>query len=141
MNQTAYIRMVEGSTVPSVSMDELKDLLVKYIDQTTLTGKQLDWDYADAAFPYTIENNPVGDKQWFYLKGKNPLYKYIVLGLGSDTTEDQEVSHYIQMVLPENSTHGDKAKGNEFCKYLGRQLKAELQLFNGRIMYYNPRKL
>jgi hypothetical protein len=139
MSQSAYINFVEGSAVTSMSLDELKQQLLHYREQTALTGKQLDWDYADAAFPYTIETKPEGEGKWFYLKGKNNLYKYIVFGVGSKKVDDEE-KHFIQVVLPDDSTHGDKAKANEFCKYLGRHLKAELHLFNGRIMYLNPRK-
>jgi hypothetical protein len=139
MSQSAYINFVEGSAVTSMNLDELKQQLLHYREQTALTGKQLDWDYADAAFPYTIETKPEGEGKWFYLKGKNNLYKYIVFGVGSKKVDDEE-KHFIQVVLPDDSTHGDKAKANEFCKYLGRHLKAELHLFNGRIMYLNPRK-
>lgn len=60
-----------------------------------------------------------------------------------EETEDEPADrkrHYIQFVLPNNATHGDKAKGNELCKHFANKLKAELHLFNGRIMYFNPRK-
>ncbi len=75
----------------------------------------------------------------FFLKGTNPLYKYIVMGVGTEKNGDAE-RHFVQMVLPDGCTHGDKSKGNEFSKYLGKLWKAELQLFNGRTMYFNPRK-
>ncbi|WP_274361606.1 DUF1885 family protein [Paenibacillus thermotolerans] len=139
MSQSAALYFVDGSEAPSVTLDELKQHLLHYRDQLELTGKQLGWSYSEAAFPYTIESKPEGDGVWFYLKGKNELYKYIVFGVGKETTEDGE-RHFIQVVLPDGSTHGDKAKANEFCKYLGRQLKTETHLFNGRIMYFNPRK-
>ncbi|MEB3102954.1 DUF1885 family protein [Ferviditalea candida] len=139
MSQSAYIKFVEGSPVSSVSLDELKAQLLNYKEQTAKTGQQLDWDYADAAFPYEFAAKPEGENRWFYLKGKNSLYKYIVFGIGSEMQNDREIS-YIQVVLPDDCTHGDKAKGNEFCKYLGKVWQAELHLFNGRIMYFNPRK-
>lgn len=137
--QSAYIYFVEGSAVSSLTLDELKGHLERYKEQTALTGKQLGWDYAGAAFPYTIETKTEGQGQWFYLKGTNPLYKYILFGVGSKTVEDRE-KHYVQVTLPDDATHGDKGKANELCKYLARHLKAELHLFNGRIMYFNPRK-
>lgn len=70
---------------------------------------------------------------------------------GSDAEDDSEGEseaespegnkrHFIQFVLPEGATHGDKAKGNEFVKHFAKKLKAELHLFNGRVMYFNPRK-
>lgn len=139
MSQNAYIKLVAGSTVPTLTLDELKEKLLHYREQLSLTAKQLGWEYDDAGFPYTIETKPEGENKWFYLKGTNPLYKYMVMGVGSSTENDEE-RHFIQVVLPYDATHGDKSKGNEFCKHLGKQLKAELHLFNGRIMYFNPRK-
>jgi hypothetical protein len=139
MSQSAYIKLVEGSTASSLNLDEVKKELLGYQNQTSNTGQQLDWEYADAAFPYTIETKPEGEGKWFYLKGKNSLYKYIVVGVDSEVVEEEK-RHFIQIVLPDDCTHGDKSKGNEFSKYLGRRLKAELHLFNGRVMYFNPRK-
>lgn len=139
MAQSAYIKFVEGSAVASLTLDELKNSLEHYREQLTLTGKQLDWEYDDAGFPYTIETKPEAEGKWFYLKGKNPLYKYILMGVGTEASNDSQ-QHYVQVVLPDDSTNGDKAKGNEFCKYLGRLWKAELHLFNGRTMFFNPRK-
>ncbi len=139
MSQSAFIYFVQGSAVPSVTVDEVKQQLLHYKEQTALTGRQLGWDYADAAFPYTIETKPEAGESWFYLKGKNDLYKYIIFGVGHKEDGGEE-RHFVQVVLPDDCTHGDKAKGNEFCKYLARAWKAELHLFNGRIMYFNPRK-
>jgi len=139
MSQSAYITFVEGSTVTEMSLEDVKQSLLHYKEQTALTGKQLDWDYAEAAFPYTIETRPGEEQQWFYLKGALPRYKYILFGVGSRVENDQE-RHYIQVVLPEEATHGDKAKGNELCKYIAKANKAELCMFNGRTFYFNPRK-
>jgi len=136
MSQSAFITFVDGSEVASITLDELKGQLLHYREQTQLTGEQLGWDYAKAAFPYTIETKPGQEQEWFYLKGSNPLYRHIVFGVG----EKEDFRRYVQMVLPDDATHGDKAKGNELCKYLAKKWKAELTLFNGRIMYYNPRK-
>lgn len=139
MAQSAYLYLVDGSAVPSVTLEELKQQLLHYKQQTALTGQQLGWNYAESAFPYTIETKPEGEGKWFYLKGIEPSYRYLLFGVGTRTTQDRE-RHFIQIVLPDGATHGDKAKGNEFCKYLAKHYKAELHLFNGRIMYYNPRK-
>jgi hypothetical protein len=139
MSQSAYIKFVQGSAVASLTLDELKEQLLHYKDQLAKTAEQLGWEYDDAGFPYTIETKPEGEGKWFYLKGKNQLYKYIVFGVGSEKVGEEE-QHFVQVVLPDGATHGDKAKGNEFCKHLARHLKAELHLFNGRIMYFNPRK-
>ncbi|MFF2484194.1 DUF1885 family protein [Paenibacillus sp. NPDC058071] len=131
MSQSAFIKLVQGSSRQELSLSELKENLLHYRDQTDLTGRQLDWDYAGAAFPYTIETKQ--DDRWFYLKGTHPSYKYIIFG----TTEEGRA---VQVVLPDESTHGDKSKANELCKYLAKQWQAELKLFNGRTIYYNPRK-
>lgn len=139
MSQSAYIHFVQGSAVASLTLDELKQQLLQYRSQAALTGQQLEWDYADAAFPYTIVTKPEAEDQWFYLKGTSTLYKYILFGVGSKE-DDGATHHHIQIVLPEDATHGDKSKANEFCKYLATKLKAELHLFNKRIMYFNPRK-
>ncbi|MCZ8518923.1 MULTISPECIES: DUF1885 family protein [Paenibacillus] len=139
MAQSAYIKFVDGSARSTLTLDELKAQLLHYKDQLAQTGRQLGWDYDDAGFPYTIETKPESGNVWFYLKGTNPLYKYIVMGIGSETDGETE-RHFLQVVLPDDATHGDKSKGNEFCKYFGRLWKAELHLFNGRTMYFNPRK-
>jgi hypothetical protein len=137
LSQSAYIRLVEGSAVEQLTLDGVKEQLHRYREQTALTGQQLGWEYAEAAFPYTIETKP--GEEWFYLKGSDPLYRYIVFGVGSEEADGQE-RHYVQVVLPDDATHGDKAKGNELCKYMAKHLLAELTLFNGRTIYYNPRK-
>ncbi|MEC0212385.1 DUF1885 family protein [Paenibacillus ehimensis] len=139
MAQSAYIKFVEGSAVSSLTLDELKARLEHYREQLALTGKQLNWEYDEAGFPYEIQTKPEGEGKWFYLKATSPRYKYIVAGVGSETSGETQ-RHYVQFVLPEDATHGDKAKGNEFCKYLAKLWKAELHLFNGRTMYFNPRK-
>ncbi|GAA0350515.1 DUF1885 family protein [Bacillus horti] len=146
MGQSAYIRLVDASTTQTVQLQDIKDKFHRYIDMTTKTGNQLDWGYAEAAFPYTLVEKPEGKDHWFYLKGSNPLYKYIVVGVGTDQAnqaeggEQAEESQFIQVVLPDGATHGDKSKANEFCKYLAKEFKAQLDLFNGRRMYYYPRK-
>lgn len=140
MAQSAYIKFVEGSAVPSVSLEQLKEQLLHYKQQLSLTGRQLGWEYDDAGFPYTIETKPEGKDTWFFLKGINPKYRHIVLGVNPEPGEGAASPPYVQIVLPDDCTHGDKGKGNEFCKYLARLWKAELHLFNGRTMYFNPRK-
>jgi hypothetical protein len=164
MSQRAHIKLVGTSVLQSITIDDLKTQLTHYKDQLTQTGSQLDWDYADAAFPYTIEQNPEGENQWFYLKGNNPLYRYIAFGVENPTPETLQIPEaseamvgegegtevpaqanvtepsIIQVILPDGSTIGDKSKGNELCKYLGKVWKAEVHMFNGRIMYFNPRK-
>ncbi|MBW7473596.1 DUF1885 family protein [Paenibacillus oenotherae] len=139
MSQSAYIKFVEGSTVERLSLDEVKEQLQRYRKQTSLTGQQLGWDYTEAAFPYTLEAKPGEEHLWFYLKGTSPQYNYILFGTGSEQDGEKETAH-IQVVLPDSATHGDKAKANELCKYFAKHLKAELMMFNGRTIYYNPRK-
>ncbi|GAB2692801.1 DUF1885 family protein [Paenibacillus thermoaerophilus] len=139
MSQSAFITFVDGSAVESLTLDELRGWLERYQEQTAKTGKQLGWDYKEAAFPYVVETKPEGEGRWFYLKGINHLYRYILFGVGKREVNGKE-RHHVQVTLHEDCTHGDKGKANEFCKYLAKQLKAELHLFNGRVLYYNPRK-
>lgn len=138
MSQSAYIKFVQGSSVDRLTLEDVRSQLLHYREQTALTGSQLDWDYAEAAFPYTIESKQ--DDRWFYLKGINPLYKHIIFGPGETTSTAGQAVSCVQVVLPDEATHGDKAKANELCKYMAKQLKAELTMFNGRTIYYNPRK-
>ncbi|MDF2835072.1 MAG: hypothetical protein K0Q63_712 [Paenibacillus sp.] len=138
MSQSAYIKFVEGSTSQDITLQEIKDVLLRYRSQTALTGEQLGWDYASAAFPYTMET--AGDDRWFYLKGTGSPYKHIIVGPSVATSVSGDSVNCIQVVLPDESTHGDKSKGNELCKYMAKQLRAELTMFNGRTVYYNPRK-
>lgn len=140
MSQSAFIKFVEGSAVSSLTLDDLKDLLLKYKDQLNLTGQQLDWEYGDMGFPYTIETKPEGEGKWFLLKATNGYYKYILAGVGKEVPEGGPERHYVQITLPDGCTSADKSKANEFCKHLAKQLKAELHLFNKRVMYFNPRK-
>lgn len=139
MSQSAYIKLAEGSAASSITLDELKEGLLKYKEQLDLTGRQLGWEYGGKGFPYTIETKPEGEGQWFYLKATEPYYRYIVFGVGQEDQDGRQRT-YIQVVLPDGATHGDKSKGNEFSKHLAKTLKAELHLFNGRVMYFNPRK-
>jgi hypothetical protein len=139
MSQSAYISLVQGSTIAEITLDGVKEQLRQYEEQLTLTGRQLGWDYAEAAFPYTIEEKSEAQNRWFYLKGKNPLYRHIVIGTGVRQSEET-TTPYIHFVLPDDATHGDKAKANELCKWIGKRLKAEVKMFNGRTFYFNPRK-
>lgn len=140
MGKSAFITFVEGSAVQQVTLDEVKELLNQYITQTKKTADQIDFAFNEAAFPYTLHEKPEAQGQWFYLKGTNPkLYQYILIGVGSRPAEGRE-EHYIQITLTDISTAGDKGKANEFSRYLARKYKAELTMFNGRKMYFNPRK-
>ncbi|MEK3885719.1 DUF1885 family protein [Paenibacillus sp. PL2-23] len=138
MSQSAYIKLVKGSKDQSVTLRDVEDALLRYREMTSLTGSQLGWDYEGAAFPYTIQSE--GDERWFYLKGVSSSYRHIIMGISEATSTDGDSVPCVQVVLPEEATHGDKAKANELCKYMAKRWQAELTLFNGRTMYYNPRK-
>ncbi|MGD6963011.1 DUF1885 family protein [Fictibacillus phosphorivorans] len=142
MSQSAYVKLVPASEKQVITIDELKDLLLYYRSITTKTGEQLSWGYEDAAFPYTIEEKEEADGRWFYLKGLDQRKnKYILVGIGTEKESDSDLEkHYIQFTLTDISTHGDKGKANEFCKFIASKLKGELHLFNSRVMYYYPKK-
>lgn len=139
MAQSAFVKLVSGSEIATITLDEVKERLLHYRDQLALTAKQLGWEYDQAGFPYTIESKPESDGKWFYLQSTDPLYKFLIFGVGTEQKDDQQ-HYFIQIVVPDDATHGDKAKGNELCKYLAKVLKAELHLFNGRVMFFNSRK-
>lgn len=138
MSQSAFIKFVQGSSVASMTLEDVRNRLMHYKEQTALTGSQLDWDYAEAAFPYTFESKQ--DDRWFYLKGINSLYNSIIFGPSEAPSASGHTVPCVQVVLTDEATHGDKSKANELCKYMAKQLKAELTMFNGRTIYYNPRK-
>lgn len=137
MAESAFITLVEGSTKQTLTIDDLKQELQHYVDMTTKTGQQLEWGYSNMAFPYTIEQKPEGEGKWFYLKSTEPrLYRYIMMGVRIN----EEGKTQVQITIPDDALQGDKSKANELCRYLAKHLQAELQLFNGRIQYFNPRK-
>ena len=147
MSNQAYIKLVKASKQQSVTIDDVKNLLHHYRETATKTGQQLDWNYGDASFPYEVVETTEGKGKWFSLKAKpnetSNRYRYIVLGVDEEEKETEEGEHvkqaYIQLILPEGSTHGDKCKANEFCKYLANKLAGELHMFNGRVMYFYKR--
>jgi Domain of unknown function (DUF1885) len=146
MSQSAYIKLVPESEKQVVTIEDIKDMFHYYKSITSKTGEQLSWGYSEAAFPYTIEEKEEANNKWFYLKGiDSRKNRYILVGVDfeqkevlEDSTENQQC--YIQVSLTDISTHGDKGKANEFCKFLAAKLKGELHLFNGRVMYYYPKK-
>jgi hypothetical protein len=140
----AYIKLVPGSKKKTITLAEVKELFQYYQEITKKTGEQLGWDYQEAAFPYTIAESAEGKDQWFYLKSNDSRYRTIIIGVGEEQIFDDETGEhrkqaFIQVTLPQGSTHGDKGKANEFCKFLAKKLEGELHLFNGRIMYYYKR--
>ncbi|WP_180316797.1 DUF1885 family protein [Cytobacillus eiseniae] len=144
MASNAYIKLVPSSAKGDISTAEVKDLFQYFKEITAKTGKQVDWKYNEAAFPYELKEMEDGKGEWFYLKSANDRYNIILLGVDKETVHNEDGSEheqtYIQITLPETSTYGDKGKANEFCRFLAKKLKGELHLFNGRIMYFYPRK-
>lgn len=141
LGKSTYIRLKDGSSQKEITLEQVKELLDMYIDRMSRTGEQLEWEYQNTAFPFTIEVRSEEKTKYLFLKATDPLYNYIIIGVGKDEANDK-TEHYIQIVLPneENRSPGDNAKANELAKYMAAYLKAELHLFNGRILYYNPRK-
>lgn len=127
MKQSAYIRRKDA-----ISLDTVKETLEYYREQTRNTGKQLAWNYEAAAFPYSMEEKNQEGTTYLLLLGKDPNQNnHLVIGVGQHEDDNR---YYAQLVLPEDATHHDVAKGNEYAKFLAKQLKGELQLFNGRII-------
>ncbi|MBA2874146.1 DUF1885 family protein [Thermaerobacillus caldiproteolyticus] len=144
MSTHAYIKLVPQSKQKTITLEEVKQFLHYYQDITNKTGKQLDWGYKEAAFPYQIIEASERKEQWLYLKGDGSRYRTIIIGVGQEQTTNEETGEtseqsFIQITLPHGATHGDKGKANEFCKFLAKKLEGELHLFNGRVMYYYKR--
>lgn len=144
MSSTAYIRLVKGSAAPDgITLDDLQQTLHAYQDAVQRTGAQLNWDYDEAAFPYAIETvtRPADHApSWLYLRGQASRYKHIALSASPADTASEDSCPVVQVELPTGATHGDRSKATELCRFIAQRLKAELQLFNGRTMYFNPRK-
>lgn len=138
MKKSAYIRLVSGAKQSEINLDGLKELLQLYRNRMKKTGEQLNWDYESAAFPYDLEEKEQDGISYLLLKGKDPsLYYYLLMGTG---IEEKTGVHYIQIVLPERATHGDVSKGNEYARFLAKELQAELTLFNDRVMYFQAKR-
>jgi hypothetical protein len=144
MSKNAYIKLVPSSAQQTITTEELKELFQYYKEITAKTGNQLDWNYDNAAFPYEIKEKDEGKGVWFYLQSEQDRYNAILIGVDRELARDKDCEDreqtYIQITLPETATAGDKGKANEFCKFMGKKLQGELHLFNGRIMYFYPRK-
>jgi|UPI000570E2D1 hypothetical protein len=144
MAQNAYIKLVPSSAKQTITIEEVKDLIYYYKNITEKTGDQTNWPYENAAFPYVVKDPEEGKDKWFYLKSDHERYYAILIGVDKEIVRNEEGEEreqvYIQVTLPEQSTFGDKGKANEFCKFIAKKLKAELHLFNERIMYFYPRK-
>ena len=129
LKKSAYIRRSDV-----IELENVKNTLEYYREMTRNTGKQLAWDYEAAAFPYKMEEKEGEGTKYLLLTGKDiNQNNHMVIGVGQH--EDDE-KYYVQIVLPEDATHHDVAKGNEYAKFLAKHLKGELQLFNGRIMAF-----
>ncbi|MFC3884266.1 DUF1885 family protein [Bacillus songklensis] len=144
MASNALIKLVPKSDQQDITLEELKGLFHYYKEITAKTGQQLGWNYDYSAFPYEIHNVVDAKQEMFYLKGTNNKYFAMILKIGKETILDEETEEtkeqtYIQLILPNGATNGDKGKANEFCKFIAKKLAGELHLFNGRVMYFYKR--
>ncbi|HWO96055.1 MAG TPA: DUF1885 family protein [Bacillus sp. (in: firmicutes)] len=144
MTISAYIKLVPKSSQQEITLEELKRLFHYYKEITAKTGHQLGWNYAHSAFPYEMHDVVEIEENMFYLKGTNEKYFAMIVKIGTETIPADEINElqhqaYIQILLPNGATNGDKGKANEFCKFLAKKLAGELHLFNGRIMYFYKR--
>jgi hypothetical protein len=138
LSKSALIKLVEGSTQEDVSLDTVKSIFQAYLEKMDRTGKQLGWDYRGAAFPYSIEEKEENGSRYLVLRGKEPSqYYYLLVGVGK---EKETGNTYIQVVVPDRATAGDRNKANEYSRFIAKSLQAELHMTNGRVLYYYPRK-
>lgn len=138
MSKSAFIKLVEGSKQDDVNLDTVKSIFQDYQEKMRRTGQQLGWDYTGAAFPYMIEEKEEKGSRYLVLKGKEPSqYYYLLIGVGK---ENETGNTYIQVVVPDRATAGDRNKANEYSRFIAKSLQGELHMTNGRILYYYPRK-
>ncbi|MBK5445743.1 MULTISPECIES: DUF1885 family protein [unclassified Peribacillus] len=144
MVENAYIKLVPESVKEAVTIEDVKELLTYYQMITAKTGKQLNWDYDKKAFPYEMKEPEKMKDKVIYLQSNVDRYHMILIGVDQEIVQDEDglerIQSYIQFTLPETATFGDKGKANELCKFLAKKLRAQLHLFNKRVMYYYPRK-
>ncbi|WP_181348969.1 DUF1885 family protein [Thalassobacillus sp. CUG 92003] len=114
----------------------LQRLLQDYESVKKKTGDQLGWAFEHRAFPYTIERISHDDHEGLLLQGKNKDYHQIELVTSTPSTQQPLV--YIN--LHEKATHGDLSKAIELAKFIAERICSKLQLFNGRVMTYQPVK-
>ncbi|SDY62300.1 DUF1885 family protein [Thermoactinomyces sp. DSM 45892] len=137
MKKSTYIRLVKGSTQPDISLDEVHSLLDLYVSRMKKTGEQLDWDYASAAFPYKpIVREENGVSYLTLTPTDTELYYGFWLGVG----KEDDNTPFIQIVLPTSATHGDVGKANEYAKFLAKELKGQLSLFNQSVLHNELKK-
>ncbi len=144
MAVNAFIKLVPSSVKQTITIEEVKELFHYYKDITSKTGDQLNWQYGESAFPYQLKESNGNNTNAFYLYSDHERYRAILIGVDKESIKEEDGTEreqqYIQVTLPEQSTHGDKGKANEFSKFLAKKLQGELHLFNDRVMYYYPRK-
>ena len=129
--QHAFITLVPKSNQHSVSTDDIKQLFFFFLTVTSQTGVQINYAYTNTTFPYEILDTSATTLK---LQSSHDRYDSIYFGVGIENEQS-----FIQISLPSNATFGDKGKANEFCRFLAKKLEGELQLFNGRIMYFYKR--
>lgn len=144
MATNAFIKLVPESAKEQITIEETKELFHYYKEITKKTGEQVNWTYSNVAFPYELKETEEGKDKWFYLSSPNERYHAMIVSVGSElhkyNDKEERVQNYVQITLPPSATHGDKGKANEFAKFIAKKLQGELHLFNGRIMYFYPRK-
>lgn len=128
MKDEARITLVEKSVQQAVTLQDIEQLLTYYKEITAKTGEQLSWGYDEYAFPYEMQ---LIDHKYYLLTSNQKDYSKMYIGIEQLKT--------IVLILPPSATHGDKGKAVEFCKFMAKKLSAELQLFNGRTMYFYKR--
>ncbi|WP_419883701.1 DUF1885 family protein [Peribacillus sp. B-H-3] len=144
MPESAFIKLVPQSNRQSITLEEVKDLFRYYKSLREKTGKQIDWDYQNSAFPYKMEVVDQSQEKWIRFVSNQDRYNGMLAGINTEKIEDktgtERFQPYIQIKLVPASTYGDKGKANEYCRFIAKKLNAELHLFNKRIMYFYPRK-
>jgi hypothetical protein len=135
MSNHSCIKLVSSSTKQDIDMNEIKAMFHSYVKQNKKTAQQLNWNYEYFSFPYEIEDASI-NKEKIKLISNHDRYHSLSIHI----ERDKDKQTVIIVSLLNQSTYADKGKANDLCKFLAKNLEAELHLFNGRVMYYNRRK-
>ncbi|MCD7033958.1 DUF1885 family protein [Metabacillus sp. GX 13764] len=118
------VKLSDTSVISKIRIEEAVSCLEYYREQTGKTGDQLQWHYRAAAFPYEMEINA----NTIELRSSERGYSRIVLGI------DEKNDSLLHIILPNDAAFADKGKANELAKFFAKTWKAEIILFNGRVI-------
>ncbi|MGL4522354.1 MAG: DUF1885 family protein [Bacilli bacterium] len=126
-----------GQPNEDYSLEQVEQLLTYYKEIGSKLGEQLDFPYAETAFPYTIEKKEQHPNVLF-LRARLDRYQLLLIGVNSEVRGENNIP-YIQITADECSETGDRNKAIELAKFIAKHVAGELHLPNERVMYFYKR--